>query len=89
MIFPRLSIYLGPWGINHLPTALADYTCVLMISRRQWVNLLGPAIPIKVVATAKVRNIKLIHFSFQNVQLYDTLIRFYVKRIVFALALNM
>jgi len=64
IIFPRLLIYLGPWGITHQPTALADYTYVLMISRRQWVNLFGPAVPIKVVATVKVRNIKLIHFPF-------------------------
>jgi hypothetical protein len=69
MIFPRLSKYLRPWGIIHLPTAFADYTCVLMISRRQWVNLFGPAEPIKVVTTVKVRNKKLIQFHFSEVSI--------------------
>jgi hypothetical protein len=66
MIFPRLLIYLGPWGIIHLPTAFADYPCVLMISWRQWVNLFGPAVPIKVVATVKITNKELIHFHFSE-----------------------
>ena len=59
-------------GAIHLPTAFADHTCVLMISRRQWVTLSGPAVPIKVVATVKVRNKKLIHFLFSEglIQLY-------------------
>jgi hypothetical protein len=72
MIFPRLIKYLRPWGTIHLPTAFADYTCVLMISRRQWVTLFGPAVPIKVVATVKVRNKKLIHLHFSEspIQLY-------------------
>jgi hypothetical protein len=35
-----------------------------MISRRQWVSFFGPAVPIKVVATVKIRNIKLIHYHF-------------------------
>jgi hypothetical protein len=37
-----------------------------MISWRQWVNLFGPAVPIKVIATAKIRNIKLIHYHFSE-----------------------
>jgi len=55
--FPRLSKYLRPWGIAHLPTAFGDVICALLISRRQWVNFFGPAVPIKVIATAKIRNI--------------------------------
>jgi len=66
MIFPRLLKYLRPWGIIHLPTAFADYICVLLISRRQWVNLFGPAVPVKVVATVKIRNIKLIQLYFSE-----------------------
>jgi hypothetical protein len=57
MIFPRLLKYLKPRGTIHLPTAFADYITVLMISRRQWVNLLGQTVPIKGIATAKTRNI--------------------------------
>jgi hypothetical protein len=67
MIFPRLLKYLRPWGTIHLPTAFADYTCVLMISRRQWVNLFGPAVPIKVIATVKVKNRMPIHFHFLEI----------------------
>jgi hypothetical protein len=37
-----------------------------MIRRRQWVNPFGPAEPIKVVATVKVRNKKLIYFNFSE-----------------------
>jgi hypothetical protein len=53
-------------GYSHPPTAFADYICVLMISWRQWVNLFGQAVPIRVVATVKVRNKKLIHFHFSE-----------------------
>jgi hypothetical protein len=57
VIFPRLLKYLRPRDTIHLPTAFADYSTVLMISRRQWVNLLGQTVPIKGVATAKTRTI--------------------------------
>jgi len=57
MIFPRLSKYLRPRGTIHLPTAFADYIPTLMISWRQWVNLVGQTVPIKGVATAKTANI--------------------------------
>jgi hypothetical protein len=66
MIFPRLLKFLRPWGIIHLPTAFADYISVLLISRRQWVNLFGPAVPIKVVATVRIRYRKLIRLLFSE-----------------------
>jgi hypothetical protein len=66
MMFPRLLKYLRPWGIIQQPTAFADYIYILMISRRQWVTLFGPAVPEKVVATVKIRNKTLIHFHFSE-----------------------
>jgi hypothetical protein len=59
---PRLLKYLRPWDTVHPPTAFADYSWVLVISRRQWGKLFGPAVPRKVVATVKIRIIKLIRF---------------------------
>jgi hypothetical protein len=62
LTFPRLLKILKAEGITHRPTAFADGVCVLLISWRQWGNLFGPGVPIKVAATVGVRNIKLIYF---------------------------
>ena len=51
--FPTALKILKAAGTIHLPTAFADYIVALMISRRQWVNLLGHPVPMKGVATAK------------------------------------
>ena len=45
----------------HLPTASTSYNCFLAISRRQWADF-GPPKPIKIKPTAKIENMKLIHF---------------------------
>ena len=49
-------------GYTCSPTAFADDYDLLMISRRQWVTFLGPVVPIRVIATVKMKYKKLIHF---------------------------
>jgi hypothetical protein len=53
-------------GSFYLPTASTGYSYFLKISHGQWVGF-GPKKPIKIIPTAKIENMKLIHFFPQKV----------------------